>query len=181
VAHRHVGALRDVSIGGFVEQKVRPLEEADRPWVRECVIENWAGEIVVIRGKVHRPHDLPGDIIEADGDRVGMAIYHVAADECEIVALLATQRYRGIGTALVKAVRDRAMERGCRRVWLITTNDNLDALRFYQRRGFELVAVHRRALDISRRIKPSIPLIGEYGIPLRDEIELEMPLIREDR
>ena len=67
-----------------------------------------------------------------------------------------------------------ARERGCARLWVITTNDITDALRFYQRRGFCLVAMHRGAVDRSRaRLKPEIPAVGAYGIPLRDEIELE--------
>lgn len=56
------------------------------------------------------------------------------------------------------------------------TDDNLHALRFYQNRGFVLVAVYRNALEISRQLKPEIPLIGKNGIPLRDEIELEYTL-----
>ena len=63
---------------------------------------------------------------------------------------------------------------GCTRLWVITTNDNVNALRFYQRRGFCLVTVHRGAVDRSRAtLKPEIPAAGAYGIPLRDEIELE--------
>ena len=72
--------------------------------------------------------------------------------------------------------RQAAREAGCGRVWLITTNDNLRALRFYQRRGFRLVAVHPDALERSRELKPSIPEIGLDGIPLRDELELELTL-----
>ena len=42
-----------------------------------------------------------------------------------------------------------------------------------QRRGFRLDAIHRGAVDDSRsRLKPEIPVVGAYGIPLRDEIEL---------
>ena len=52
-------------------------------------------------------------------------------------------------------------------------------MRFYQKRGFVLVAVHRNALAESRRLKPEIPLIGIDDIPLRDEIELEMELVCE--
>jgi hypothetical protein len=52
----------------------------------------------------------------------------------------------------------------------------MNALRFYQKRGFVLVAVHRNALEQSRKLKPEIPLIGDDEIPLRDEIELEMML-----
>jgi ribosomal protein S18 acetylase RimI-like enzyme len=65
------------------------------------------------------------------------------------------------------------MQAGCRRVWLITTNDNLEALGFYQKRGFVLAALHRNAMAETRRFKPNIPLIGMGGIPLRDELELE--------
>ena len=78
---------------------------------------------------------------------------------------------------LLEAVVERARARACRRVWLITTNDNVDALRFYQRRGFTLVALHRGAMEQSRRLKPSIPEVGAHGIPIRDELELEQRLI----
>ena len=77
------------------------------------------------------------------------------------------------GEALVKAVERVVTQSSCRRLWFITTNDNLNALRFYQKRGFELVSVHRNALEKSRKLKPVIPLIGIDSIPLRDEIELE--------
>lgn len=81
-----------------------------------------------------------------------------------------------MGTALIEAVKSVARERGCKPVWLITTNDNLDARRFYQRRGFQLVGVARNALEESRKIKPQISATGFYGIPIRDEIELESML-----
>ena len=77
---------------------------------------------------------------------------------------------------LIEQVKDIARSVGCKRLWLITTNDNMHAVRFYQRRGFMLVAVHRNALAVSRKLKPEIPLIGVDGIPLRDEIELAMVL-----
>jgi ribosomal protein S18 acetylase RimI-like enzyme len=82
----------------------------------------------------------------------------------------------GVGTVLIDAVKEIARQAGCSRLWLITTNDNMNALRFYQKRGFVLVAVHRNALERSRKLKPEIPLIGDDEIPLRDEIELEMML-----
>jgi Acetyltransferase (GNAT) family len=75
---------------------------------------------------------------------------------------------------LIEAAAQLARRQGCTRLWVITTNDNVDALRFYQRRGFCLVRVHRGAVDRSRAtLKPEIPAAGAYGIPLRDEIELE--------
>ena len=79
----------------------------------------------------------------------------------------------GVGSALVSTLEDAARAAGCRRLWLITTNDNLEALRFYQRRGFVLAALHPGAIEASRRLKPVIPLVGHDGIPIRDELELE--------
>ena len=61
-------------------------------------------------------------------------------------------------------------------MWLLTTNDNLDALRLYQRHRFRLVEVRPGAVDLARRAKPSIPAVGAYGIPLRDELILERDL-----
>jgi ribosomal protein S18 acetylase RimI-like enzyme len=98
-------------------------------------------------------------------------------EQCEILTLHTAQQWQGVGTALLKTVERLATEQGCIRLWLITTNDNVDALRFYQRRGFCLAALHRSAVDDSRaRLKPEIPTVGNYGIPLRDEVELEKRL-----
>lgn len=110
----------------------------------------------------------------AGGEWVGLVTCHIQGAECESVTLNSLYPATGIGTALVEAVKEAAQSANRRRLWLITTNDNLNALRFYQKRGFVLVAVHRNAVAEAR--KPQIPAIGEHGIPLRDEIELEMLL-----
>ena len=154
---------------------VRPLGEGDREWVRETLRELW-GETVVSRGAVHDPTALPGFVAEEGGERVGLLTYRVDGADCEVVTIDAFPEGVGAGTALLDAAARAARDAGCGRVWLITTNDNLRALRFYQRRGFRLVAVHPDALERSRKLKPSIPEIGLDGIPLRDELELELRL-----
>ena len=154
---------------------VRPLREGDREWVRETLCELW-GETVVSRGAVHDPTALPGFVAEEGGERVGLLTYRVDGADCEVVTIDAFPEGAGAGTALLDAAARAARDAGCGRVWLITTNDNLRALRFYQRRGFRLVAVHPDALERSRELKPSIPEIGLDGIPLRDELELELTL-----
>ena len=154
---------------------VRPLGVGDRDWVRRTLAELW-GEIVVSRGRVHDPAVLPGFVAEAGGEPVGLATYRIEGSDCEVVTIDAFPQGSGAGTALIDAVARAAREAGCGRLWLITTNDNLRALRFYQRRGFRLAALHRDALDRSRELKPSIPEIGLDGIPLRDELELELRL-----
>ncbi len=147
---------------------------ADRECVRDFIARRWGAEIVVAHGVVYRPHELGGFVAQRGDEIVGLVTLRAEAGACEIVTIDSTQPGVGIGTALIDAVKEFARQAGCARLWLITTNDNLDALRFYQKRGFALVAVHRNAVEESRKFKPQIPLIGNDGIPLRDEIELEM-------
>jgi len=155
---------------------IQPLNIADREWVSEFMLEHWGSNKVVSRGVVYYPQDLPGFVATDDGEKVGLVTYNIVDERCEIVTIDSIRPFSGVGTALIEAVKNFALESGCKRLWLITTNDNMNALRFYQKRGFVLVAVHRNALDVSRKLKPEIPLMGDDGIPLRDEIELEMML-----
>lgn len=158
---------------------IRPLNARDRDWVASFVAEQWGSESVVVHGVTYFPYEQPGFVAELDGGMVGLLTYHIEEDGCEIVTLNSLCPSIGIGTALIEAAMEVARQSGCWRIWLITTNDNLYALRFYQKRGFTLVAIRPNALEESRKIKPEIPLIGMGGIPLRDEIELEMMLDKE--
>ncbi len=156
--------------------RIRPLGEADRRWAARLLGERWASPRIVTRGRVHQADRLPGFIAEVDGRPAGLLTYCIKGEACEIVSLDSLIEGTGIGSALLEAAKQAAETAGCRRLWLVTTNDNMAALRFYQRRGFCLAALHRDALTISRRLKPSIPPTGIDGIPLRDEIELEILL-----
>jgi ribosomal protein S18 acetylase RimI-like enzyme len=108
------------------------------------------------------------------GDWLGLVTFRLMGDDLEITSLNSLQEGRGIGTALVQATLEEAKNRKCAGVWLTTTNDNLHALGFYQKRGFKLIALYPDALDESRKLKPGIPLIGMNNIPLRDEIVLQI-------
>jgi GNAT superfamily N-acetyltransferase len=121
----------------------------------------------------------PGIVAEDAGDLIGVLTYDIVGTACEITTLFAgDKQWSGVGTALVAAVVDIAARAGCTRCWVVTTNDNVDALRFYQRRGFRLTQVRPGAVDEARRtLKPQIAVTGEYGIPIRDELELERPLV----
>jgi ribosomal protein S18 acetylase RimI-like enzyme len=155
---------------------VRPSNPGDRPWAKRLLEERWGSIHIVARGQLYDLLSVPAMVAMFDGTPCGLATYHIVEANCHLTSLDACERGIGIGTALLDAVIQAARQRGCDRLWLITTNDNLDALRFYQRRGFRLAAVHPDALSQSRQLKPGIPLVGNYGIPLRDEIELEMRL-----
>jgi GNAT superfamily N-acetyltransferase len=156
--------------------EVRASGPEDRQAVAEFLAARSSAR-VARRGVVEDPLAHPSLIALAGGRVAGVLTYVLDGASCEVLTLHAEPRLAGAGTALIAAVRELAARAGCRRLWLITTNDNVDALRFYQRRGFRLAALHAGAVDDSRaRLKPEIPEIGDHGIPLRDELELELDL-----
>jgi ribosomal protein S18 acetylase RimI-like enzyme len=153
---------------------IRPLAPSDETWVAALLTEHWGGREVVSRGRVWDAAALPGFIAEVAGEPAGLLTYRVEGDQCEVVSLDSLREGLGIGSALLEAAHAVAREAGCRRVWLITTNDNIHAIRFYQRRGYCMAALHKGAIDaVDRPLKPSIPEVGMHGIPIRDEIEFE--------
>jgi ribosomal protein S18 acetylase RimI-like enzyme len=155
---------------------IRQLTVEDLPRLREYWKKHWGDEFVIAHGVIYRPDTLDG-FVALDGDEwVGEITYAFSGDDCEIVSIDSLREGQGIGTKLIDAVVGEARKHNCKRVFLITTNDNLNALGFYQKRGFELVGVQRGAVNESRKIKLSIPLVGMNNIPLRDEIELELSL-----
>jgi N-acetylglutamate synthase-like GNAT family acetyltransferase len=155
---------------------IRSLAPSDTDWVKELISELWGDSLVVAHDTLYYPHQLPGLVALQDDEVVGLLTYRIDGKSCEIVTINSLRPANGIGTALMEAARENARQAGCKRLWLITTNDNLNALRFYQKRGFVLAALHRNAVEQSRKFKLAIPLIGQDGIPLRDELELEMLL-----
>lgn len=155
---------------------MRRLTFKDLPRLRQFWIEHWGGEEMITRGNIYRPEQLDGFAVEEDEEWLGLLTYFIKDGECEVTSLDSLREGQGIGTKLLNAIIEEARKQNCKRVFLITTNDNLHALGFYQKRGFELADIHRGAVNESRRLKPSIPLIGYNDIPLRDEIELEMNL-----
>ncbi len=152
---------------------IRFLTPDDLLRLREFWIQRWGADYIIVHGETIRYDEVEGFIF---GNWLGLLTFLVRGDECEITSLDSLEEGRGIGTTLIEAMIAEAKKRKCRRLFLITTNDNLRALGFYQKRGFELAALHRGAVNESRKLKPSIPLLGDNNIPLRDEIELELPL-----
>jgi ribosomal protein S18 acetylase RimI-like enzyme len=155
---------------------IRRLTIEDLPRLRQFWVEHWGGEEMITRGNVYRPEQLEGFVIEDNDEWIGLITFTIKDNELEVTSLDSLREGQGIGTTLINKVIEEARTKKCRRIFLITTNDNLNALGFYQRRGFELVKLYRGAINVSRKIKPGIPLIGYNNIPLRDELELEMIL-----
>jgi GNAT superfamily N-acetyltransferase len=155
------------------EFEVRQLDSSDRPWVAQLITARWGADFIVAHGRVYHCADLRGFAAASGKERAGLLTYVIEGTDCEIVSLDSLRPGIGIGSALIQAVKAAAWKAGCRRLWLTTTNDNLNALRFYQKRGFRLVKIHRDAVERARELKP-IPATSADGISIRDEIELEL-------
>ena len=155
---------------------IQPITPQDQEWARMLLTDRWGSVKVVSRGQVHIANQLPGFVAWITEKRTGLITYRIEESYCEIVTIDSLSPGSGVSTSLIDRVIQEAQSHHCSRVWLITTNDNLPALRFYQKRGFRLVAVYPNAIADSRKLKPSIPLMGLNGIPIRDEIELEIQL-----
>jgi GNAT superfamily N-acetyltransferase len=153
--------------------RARNATPADATWIARVLEDHWAGTLIRADGRSLDALRLPALIT---GAQEGLAIYEVAGDRAELVVLEALIRRRGIGTALLAELAARAGRLGARSLHLSTTNDNLDALRFYQRRGFRLAEVRPGAIDAYRALKPGIARVGSYGIPVRDELRLVLEL-----
>lgn len=168
---------------------IKPLTPDEQDWAKTVLVERWHGPQVVSRGRLHDASQLPGFIACTNnslqlrdgrvlpvGEKVGLVTYRIENGECEIVTIDSLYESLNIGSELVLAVRQVAERQGCRRIWLITTNDNTNAMRFYQKRGFRLVGFYPDAIEESRKLKPEISLTGDDGIPIRDELEFELRL-----
>ena len=153
---------------------LRPLNPTDFNLVRQKTAESWGSATVVVHDAIYHPADLPGFGIFRGEEIIGLLTYQIENNSCEIITLNSWQEGEGIGSALLNEVKRTAIQSGCRRLWLVTTNDNTRALSFYQKRGFVIAGIRTNSLESSRRLKPEIPLVGCDGIPLRDEIDLEM-------
>jgi len=162
--------FRDISM------RVTELSDDDRRWVQERTELLFGGDFVVSRSEVHDPHKLPGFIATEGRERIGLITYSIVGEICEIVTIDALCQFMGVGTMLLDKVECVAREADCTKLWTITTNDRLDAQRFFQKRGFFISDVRLGAMTKIRLLKPNVPRTGDYGIAVRDEIEFEKPL-----
>jgi GNAT superfamily N-acetyltransferase len=156
--------------------EIRELVPEDLDWVGSVSSAYFGSPLVVSRGMLHDTSRLPGMVALTDGTESGLLQYRTEGEEFEVVILIALQRRRGIGRALLERAKDIARRSGSSRMWLITTNDNLEAQQFYRAVGWSQARVHYGAIADSRRLKPEIPMIGLHGIPIEDEVEFEFRL-----
>lgn len=158
--------------------QVRPLGADDGIWKHDVLVQAWGSTTVARKGQLIDAAAIPGFVAELDGQRAGLVTYARRGDELEVVTIHVTAEGRGVGRALMDGVLARARDEGVRRIWLSTTNDNLRAIAFYLRWGMNPVALIRDGVIASRVVKPSIPMVGRGGIPIRHELEFELLIDR---
>ena len=156
--------------------RIERISNKTRNLVNQFFIDNWFSTDMSIRGKIIDGTKLDGFLLQENETIIGLITYTFFEDICEIVSLDSKKENMGIGSALLKEIEKIAIDNQCKKMRLITTNDNMRALQFYQKRGYCLTKLYPNAMEEVRKQKPSVPLIGDNGIPLRDELELEKEL-----
>jgi len=156
-----------------VNFNIEEIQAEDQKKIKKLIEEHWGGDPIIVHNEVFYIKTLEGLKASREGEILGFLHYQIRGEKCEILTLLSLKEEHGIGLALIKEVESIARENNCKKLSLITTNDNLHALGFYQRHGFHLTVLYPGQMDISRKTKPSIPTIGDNRIPLRDELQLE--------
>ena len=169
------GTLRD--LGGVLS--VREVVDGDHDWKLSTLRAGWGSTAVARLGEVVDAAGLPAFVAVLGGERIGLATFAERTDGIEVVTIQSLVEGRGVGRALMDRLRVHARESDTPRLWLMTTNDNIRAFAFYQRWGMDLVRLIYEGVEVSRRVKPSIPLTGQGGVPLRHELEFELQLGRD--
>jgi len=142
--------------------------------IQSILVETWGSHYLAVNGKLWDSRTMPGFAAVWEGTVLGYLLYEYHSGVCEIMVLESVVQNIGIASALIEQLKQTSKSKGVNRIIVQTSNDNTHAFRFYQRRGFTIREVRLGALDAARQLKPSIPLTGEEGIPLRDEIEFEI-------
>jgi len=151
-------------------------EEGNTQEIKEFLIKHWGSTEIVSRGKVTDAIKIPRITARnSDGKLIGLLTYSIdkTSNSCEMISIDSEIKCKGIGTKLIKMLEDEVKQEGCKRIWFITTNDNLEALNFYIKNDYRFIAIHLNALNLSRKLKPQIPKVGKNGILLQDEWEFE--------
>jgi N-acetylglutamate synthase-like GNAT family acetyltransferase len=157
-----------------MEYELREKTNEDNTIISKLIKENWGSEKIVTKGKIYDANILDGIIASIGEDILGIGLYIINNKECEIIVLQSFKENIGIGTNIINSIKEKAKNNNCKRLWLITTNDNIEAIKYYQRRGFIISNIYINSIEDARKLKPQIPKIGNYNIPIRDEIEFEI-------
>ena len=151
--------------------KVVHTNDINKQVLIDLFIDNWGDDEMVVSSGTYQLSDLPGFVAFDEAEIIGVITYIIRNDQIEIISLDSFRE--NVGSQLLKKLEEISEEKDITKITVITTNDNLNALKFYQKRGYSIIKVISNAVEKARKQKPSIPLLAENGIPIRDEIVLE--------
>jgi GNAT superfamily N-acetyltransferase len=151
---------------------IRPKTNTNHKILENFMSLYWGGEPLIVHGKKYFTKDLEGYLAFNNEECIAFLLFERQQIDWEIIVFESYSKFSGIGTKLLNALFDEAKKNNCPAIHVMTTNDNLDALRFYQRRGFVLSGIYLDVVEYARSLKPSIPALGDYDIPIRDELML---------
>jgi GNAT superfamily N-acetyltransferase len=126
----------------------------------------YRGRALVARLDEQPDGRVAGHLLLVDGASPGEA-------ELKSMAVRPDLQGRGIGTALIEAACALLAAAGVRVLLVATAAASSANLRFYQRRGFRMLAIERDAFTAATGYSPGITV---EGIPLRDRVWLDMQL-----
>jgi GNAT superfamily N-acetyltransferase len=121
--------------------EIRSAKAGEREVIVALLQERWGGQTIIVHESTYRPADLPAYVAVDGPDLVGLGTYAPGTESWEVLSLDSLVPGHGIGSALLDRVEAAARAPGCPRIMLVTTNDNVDAIRFYQRRGTPSIQV----------------------------------------
>ena len=110
--------------------EIRAVTTGDREAIVALLRDRWGGETLVIHDTVFRPADLPAFVAVDGPNLVGLVTYEPGSESWHVLSFDSLVPGQGIGGALLDRVEGAARAAGCLRIELVTTNDNLDAIRF---------------------------------------------------
>lgn len=151
---------------------VREAGDTDRAAARELIQRDFGRTKIVAFGEVMDIDQMPALVAIMQGEEPSGALaYRLLGGALHIVALATDPMWQrsGVGGHLVAEAELLARRLTLARIVVATTNDNLPALYFYQRRGYRLTELVPESVITHTHQQ----LAGFAGIPVRDEIRLE--------
>lgn len=159
-----------------MDVRIKKIEDSDRKWLSDVLIKEWGSVDIAVSGTLRNASIMDGFIAEADAEKLGVLTFEIGGNQLEIVTLNSFKERLGVGTKLLQAAVEEARRKNLESVAVTTTNNNLNALSFYQKRSFVISRVRLDAIKNMRKVKPEIPHVDQAGIPIRDEICLVLPI-----
>jgi N-acetylglutamate synthase-like GNAT family acetyltransferase len=154
----------------------RAVDKNDKDWIDAFIAKHWGDNTIAVHNRRYIPSELEGFIALHQENRIGLVTYIAEQESLEIISLNSEIENIGVGARLIEFIKETAVKANCRKITLVTTNDNIHAAEFYKKRGFHLIRIDKGAVNLSRSLKPGIPFIGNNGIPIEDELLFQMDL-----